>query len=170
MIAGRRSPGLRGGFRAAAAAFHVAVGLATAIDFLENRVVLLAGFVGDDASAPVAAPSCSTLAARLYALALFLPVAAGCEHFPLTHNGLFPYSGSQMAALRRSLGRGARLVASAPGAGDVDLAAAFLGLGAAQPAQVWHPVLAPAALAFAETGDDAKLAAEPEEAVDVYSS
>ena len=160
LIAGRRSPGVRGGFRAAAAAFHVAVGLATAIDFLENRVVLLAGFVGDDASAPVAAPSCSTLAARLYALALFLPVAAGCEHFPLTHNGLFPYSGSQMAALRRSLGRGARLVASAPGAGDVDLAAAFLGLGAAQPAQVWHPVLAPAALAFAETGDGAKLAAD----------
>ncbi|KAH8064738.1 hypothetical protein JL722_1618 [Aureococcus anophagefferens] len=99
LIAGRRSPGVRGGFRAAAAAFHFAVGLATAIDFLENRVVLLAGFVGDDARAPVAAPSCSTLAARLYALALFLPVAAGCEHFPLTHNGLFPYSGSQMAAL-----------------------------------------------------------------------
>lgn len=86
---------------------------------------------------------------RAYAACLLVPVVLGIEHFPLTHNGLFPFSGMQMRAARRL----PRLIASARGADDADLVSVYLGQGAAQPAQCWHPVLAPAVAEAARTGD-----------------
>ena len=80
---------------------------------------------------------------------------AGVEHFPFTHNGLFPFSGRQMRAVREVCDRQGALLATTTRsvALPVDLARTFLGLGDAQPAQLWHPVLAPLVLAPTVRGE-----------------
>ena len=90
----------------------------------------------------------ASLWSRLFAFALLFPVLAGVEHFPFTHNGLFPFSGRQMRAVREVCDRQGTLVATMTRsvALPVDLARTFLGLGDAQPAQLWHLVLAPLVL------------------------
>ena len=121
----------------------------TAIDFFENRVVLFLGLIVDDLSASASSVESSPWPSRVFAFALLFPVLAGVEHFPFTHNGLLPFSGRQMRAIRDVCDRNGVLIAttSRVGAVPVDLARTFLGLGDAQPAQLWHPVLAPLVLA-----------------------
>ena len=136
-------------FRACAIGFHFGVALLTAIDFFENRVVLFVVAISDDLlGGDASAAACSPWPSRLFAFALLFPVLAGIEHFPLTHNGLFPFSGRQMRAVREVCDRQGTLVATVRAVAlPVDLARTFLGLGDAQPAQLWHPVLAPLVLA-----------------------
>jgi len=135
-------------FRACAIAFHFGVALLTAIDFFENRVVLFVGLIVDDLAVSPSLGACSPWPSRLFAFALLFPVLAGVEHFPVTHNGLFPFSGRQMRAVREVCDRQGTLVATVRAVAlPVDLARTFLGLGDAQPAQLWHPVLAPLVLA-----------------------
>ena len=138
-------------FRACAIAFHFGVALLTAIDFFENRVVLFVVAISDDLlGGDASAAACSPWPSRLFAFALLFPVLAGVEHFPFTHNGLFPFSGRQMRAVREVCDRQGTLVATVRAVAlPVDLARTFLGLGEAQPAQLWHPVLAPLVLAAA---------------------
>ena len=141
-------------FRACAIAFHFGVALLTAIDFFENRVVLFVGLIVDDLAVSVSSGTCSPWPSRLFAFALLFPVLAGVEHFPFTHNGLFPFSGRQMRAVREVCDRQGTLVATAKVVAlPVDLARTFLGLGDAQPAQLWHPVLAPLVLAPTVRGE-----------------
>ena len=96
----------------------------TAIDFFENRAVLLSTLLADDVfgadaddvlgssfAATVGRADDSSFPAQLFALCLLAPIAVGAEHFPLTHNGLFPYSGDQMRRIRRTLAGDKRLVA-----------------------------------------------------------
>jgi hypothetical protein len=136
-------------FRACAIAFHFGVALLTAIDFFENRVVLFVVAISDDLlGGGASAAACSPWPSRLFAFALLFPVLAGVEHFPFTHNGLFPFSGRQMRAVRGVCDHQGTLVATAKVVAlPVDLARTFLGLGETQPAQLWHPVLAPLVLA-----------------------
>jgi len=138
-------------FRACAIAFHFGVALLTAIDFFENRVVLLVVAISDDLLGGGASTAAwSPWPSRLFAFALLFPVLAGVEHFPFTHNGLFPFSGRQMRVIREVCDRQGTLVATVRAVAlPVDLARTFLGLGDAQPAQLWHPVLAPLVLAAA---------------------
>jgi len=140
-------------FRACAIAFHFGVALLTAIDFFENRVVLFVVAISDDLLGGGASTAdFSPWPSRLFAFALLFPVLAGVEHFPFTHNGLFPFSGRQMRAVREVCDRQGTLVATRRGVAlPVDLARTFLGLGDSQPAQLWHPVLAPLVLAAAGT-------------------
>ena len=141
-------------FRACAIAFHFGVALLTAIDFFENRVVLFVGLIVDDLAVSVSSGTCSSWPSRLFAFALLFPVLAGVEHFPFTHNGLFPFSGRQMRAVREVCDRQGTLLATVRGVAlPVDLARTFLGLGDAQPAQLWHPVLAPLVLAPTVRGE-----------------
>jgi len=141
-------------FRACAVAFHLGVALLTAIDFFENRVVLFVGLIVDDLAVSVSSGTCSPWPSRLFAFALLFPVLAGVEHFPFTHNGLFPFSGRQMRAVRAVCDRQGTLLATRRGVAlPVDLARTFLGLGDAQPAQLWHPVLAPLVLAPTVRGE-----------------
>ena len=124
----------------------------TAIDFFENRVVLFVVAISDDLlGGGASAAACSPWPSRLFAFALLFPVLAGVEHFPFTHNGLFPFSGRQMRAVREVCDRQGTLLATTTRsvALPVDLARTFLGLGDAQPAQLWHPVLAPLVLGAA---------------------
>jgi len=130
-------------FRACTIAFHFGVALLTAIDFFENRVVLFLGLIVDDLSASASSVECSPWPSRVFAFALLFPVLAGIEHFPFTHNGLFPFSGRQMRAIRDVCDRNGVLLAATSNAVHIDLARTFLGLGETQPAQLWHPVLAP---------------------------
>ena len=142
-------------FRACAIAFHFGVALLTAIDFFENRVVLFVVAISDDLlGGGASAAACSPWPSRLFAFALLFPVLAGVEHFPFTHNGLFPFSGRQMRAVRGVCDLQGTLVATVRAVAlPVDLARTFLGLGDAQPAQLWHPVLAPLVLAPTVRGE-----------------
>ena len=145
-------------FRACAIAFHFGVALLTAIDFFENRVVLFVVAISDDLlGGGASAAACSPWPSRLFAFALLFPVLAGVEHFPFTHNGLFPFSGRQMRAVREVCDRQGALLATTTRsvALPVDLARTFLGLGDAQPAQLWHPVLAPLVLGAASARGEA---------------
>ena len=144
-------------FRACAIAFHFGVALLTAIDFFENRVVLFVVAVSDDLlGGGASAAACSPWPSRLFAFALLFPVLAGVEHFPLTHNGLFPFSGRQMRAVRGVCDHQGTLLATRRGVAlPVDLARTFLGLGDAQPAQLWHPVLAPLVIGAASARGEA---------------
>ena len=100
-------------FRACAIAFHFGVALLTAIDFFENRVVLFVVAISDDLlGGGASAAACSPWPSRLFAFALLFPVLAGVEHFPFTHNGLFPFSGRQMRAVREVCDRQGTLVAT----------------------------------------------------------
>ena len=143
-------------FRACAIAFHFGVALLTAIDFFENRVVLFVVAISDDLlGGGASAAACSPWPSRLFAFALLFPVLAGVEHFPFTHNGLFPFSGRQMRAVREVCDRQGTLLATVRAVAlPVDLARTFLGLGDAQPAQLWHPVLAPLVLGAASARGD----------------
>ena len=142
-------------FRACAIAFHFGVALLTAIDFFENRVVLFVVTISDDLlGGGASTAACSPWPSRLFAFALLFPVLAGVEHFPFTHNGLFPFSGRQMRAVREICDRRGTLVATVRAVAlPVDLARTFLGLGDAQPAQLWHQVLAPLVLAPTVRGE-----------------
>ena len=144
-------------FRACAIAFHFGVALLTAIDFFENRVVLFVVAISDDLlGGDASTAACSPWPSRLFAFALLFPVLAGIEHFPFTHNGLFPFSGRQMRAVREVCDRQGTLVATVRAVAlPVDLARTFLGLGDAQPAQLWHPVLAPLVLGAASARGEA---------------
>jgi len=144
-------------FRACAIAFHFGVALLTAIDFFENRVVLFVVAISDDLlGGGASAAACSPWPSRIFAFALLFPVLAGIEHFPFTHNGLFPFSGRQMRAVREVCDRQGTLLATAKVVAlPVDLARTFLGLGEAQPAQLWHPVLAPLVLGAASARGEA---------------
>ena len=143
-------------FRACAIAFHFGVALLTAIDFFENRVVLFVVAISDDLlGGDASTAACSPWPSRLFAFALLFPVLAGVEHFPVTHNGLFPFSGRQMRAVREICDRQGTLLATVRAVAlPVDLARTFLGLGDAQPAQLWHPVLAPLVLGAASAWGD----------------
>lgn len=153
LLARRDDARARAAFRAAAIVFHASVAALTAIDFFESRVVLVVALVCDDLLSPAApfrgigaerggdAEAAGCGPARLFALALLAPVLAGVEHYPFTHGGLFPYSGTQAAAIKATLGDRNRLVAvveTDPAAPEVDLAKTFLGLSDSQPAQIWH--------------------------------
>ena len=142
-------------FRACAIAFHFGVALLTAIDFFENRVVLFVVAISDDLlGGGASTAACSPWSSRLFAFALLFPVLAGVEHFPFTHNGLFPFSGRQMRAVREVCDRQGTLLATVRAVSlPVDLARTFLGLGDAQPAQLWHPVLAPLVLSPTVRGE-----------------
>ncbi len=144
-------------FRACAIAFHFGVALLTAIDFFENRVVLFVVAISDDLlGGGASTAACSPWPSRLFAFALLFPVLAGIEHFPFTHNGLFPFSGRQMRYVREVCDRQGTLVATVRAVAlPVDLARTFLGLGDAQPAQLWHPVLASLVLAAASARGEA---------------
>ena len=135
-------------FCGAAVLFHLGIAAATAIHFLENQALLLHLCATFRYAAPSGGAAWLGLAA--YAGALAFPVLALVEAFPLTHNGLFPFSEAQMGLVRARLGSRFRLVATVHGdaaAASCDVAATCLGCSARQPAQVldaavWRAVLA----------------------------
>lgn len=126
-------------FRLCAVVFHQVIAVATSIDFLENKVVLLATLVADDLRMHPSErqPERSALiAARCFALFLLWPVFTMREDFPMTPNALFPFSARQMRTVEELT---FRVEASHGKQGPpFDLIQLFLQRSDAQPAQLYH--------------------------------
>ena len=126
-------------FRVAAFLFHLGVAAATSIDFLENKVILLATLF-DGAGVSTESHLFDLILARIYGLALLYPVLRlGFEDFPFTHNALFPFSSSQMTKAK-IFDHNFTMTASLKDH-NVDLTVAFLQSSPTQPAQLWHPAV-----------------------------
>lgn len=127
------------GFRLCAVIFHQVIAVVTSIDFLENKVVLLATLVADDLRMHQSARQpdrTALIAARSFAILLLWPVFTMREDFPMTPNALFPFSARQMCTVDKLA---FRIEASYGKHGPpIDLIQLFLQRSDAQPAQLYH--------------------------------
>jgi len=140
----QQNPKTRATFRALAASFHQVVAVTTAIDFMENRLILLAMLCDDYWSSTdvMAVEGHNEYAARLFLLALALPVVLAVEHFPFGHQGLFPYNEKQIKRIREIFLDGKTILVGTVSGQDaimpVNLGCAFLGVSPTLPAQMYH--------------------------------
>ncbi|KAJ1448593.1 hypothetical protein M885DRAFT_623276 [Pelagophyceae sp. CCMP2097] len=153
-----RDARLRIAFRVAALCFHQGIALCLAVDFVENKLMLLCALVDEVGWSDAALDWPAAVWLAVFSAGLVLPVLLEIEAFPGTHWGLFPYSAPQIQALRQSVGRNSRVRMLATtrgrigapgdldGAYHIDLAPVCLGCSDVQPAQFYNRAVFGAAM------------------------